>query len=62
VRNTQQMARKLGAAGVEVQLREFDDLGHMTLIGAVAKPLEWLGGPVLPPLLAFLGLPSGNRD
>lgn len=57
-RNTSQMAGKLRAAGVEVQTREFDDLSHITLIGAVAKPLEWLGGPVLPPLLAFLGLPS----
>ena len=57
VRNTQQMASKLRSAGVEVQTREFDNLGHMTLIGAVAGPLEWLGGPVLPPLLDFIGLP-----
>lgn len=62
VRNTEQMARKLSAAGVDVQVREFGDLSHMTLIGAVAKPLEWLGGPVLPPVLAFMGLPSVNRD
>jgi acetyl esterase/lipase len=62
VRNTEQMASKLGAAGVDVQVREFDNLGHMTLIGAVAKPLEWLGGPVLPPLVAFLGLPSDPSD
>lgn len=62
-RNTQQMAARLRAAGVPVQTREFDNLGHMTLIGAVAGPLEWLGGPVLPPLLDFLGLPpdSGKR-
>ncbi|MEJ7686136.1 MAG: alpha/beta hydrolase [Variovorax sp.] len=57
-RNTAQMAVKLRASGVEVQTREFDNLSHITLIGAVAKPLEWLGGPVLPPLLSFLGLPS----
>ncbi|MDM0039533.1 alpha/beta hydrolase [Variovorax sp. J22G21] len=57
VRNTGQMAAKLQAAGVSVQTREFDDLGHITLIVAVAKPLRWLGGPVLPPVLAFLGLP-----
>lgn len=62
VRNTEQMASKLSAAGVDVQVREFDNLGHMTLIGAVAKPLEWLGGPVLPPLVAFLGLPSDPSD
>jgi hypothetical protein len=47
----------LRAAGVPVETREFDDLSHITLIGAVAKPLRWLGGPVLPPVLAFLGLP-----
>ena len=57
VRNTGQMAAKLRAAGVPVETREFDDLSHITLIGAVAKPLQWLGGPVLPPVLAFLGLP-----
>lgn len=57
VRNTGQMATKLRAAGVPVETREFDDLSHITLIGAVAKPLQWLGGPVLPPVLGFLGLP-----
>ncbi len=58
VRNTAQMAGKLRTAGVEVQTRQFDDLNHITLIGAVAKPLEWLGGPVLPPVLSFVGLTS----
>lgn len=64
VRNTQQMASKLRAAGTSVQALEFDNLSHMTLIGAVAGPLEWIGGPVLPPLLAFLGLPpnAGNSS
>ncbi|MDB5731220.1 MAG: putative hydrolase [Variovorax sp.] len=56
VRNTEQMAERLRAAGVPVRLREFDDLGHVTLIGAVARPLQWIGGPVTPPLLDFLGL------
>ena len=56
VRNTEQMASKLRAAGVPVELREFDDLSHITLIGAVAKPLQWLGGPVLPPIAQFIGL------
>ncbi len=57
VRNTGQMATKLRAAGVSVETREFDDLSHITLIGNVAKPLQWLGGPVLPPVLSFVGLP-----
>lgn len=56
VRNTGQMTTRLRTAGVDVQSREFDDLNHITLIGAVAKPLQWLGGPVLPPLVEFLGL------
>ncbi|MEJ8845458.1 alpha/beta hydrolase [Variovorax rhizosphaerae] len=57
VRNTRQMAERLRAVGVDVQVREFDNLGHVTLIAAVAKPLRWLGGPVLPPIVKFLGLP-----
>ncbi|MDM0035226.1 alpha/beta hydrolase [Variovorax sp. J22P271] len=55
-RNTGRMAERLRAAGVKVEVREFGDLDHVTLIGAIAKPLEWIGGPVLPPLLAFIGL------
>ena len=58
VRNTGQMASKLRAAGVPVELREFDDLSHITLIGAVARPLQWLGGPVLPPIAQFIGVPA----
>ncbi|VTU39875.1 alpha/beta hydrolase [Variovorax sp. PBL-E5] len=58
VRNTRQMADKLHAAGVEVALREFDDLSHVTLIGAFAKPLTWIGGPVL----SFIGLSSAPSD
>jgi acetyl esterase/lipase len=58
VRNTDQMAKRLRAAGVPVEVHEFDDLSHITLIGAVAKPLQWLGGPVLPPIVSFLGLPA----
>ena len=57
VRNTARLAAKLRAAGVEVRTESFDDLGHVTLIGAVARPLAWIGGPVLPPILEFIGLP-----
>lgn len=62
LRNTAQLAAKLRAAGVSVQTSIFDDLGHLTLIGAVAKPLHWLGGPVLPPILDFLGLPADKTN
>ncbi|MDP9900285.1 alpha/beta hydrolase [Variovorax ginsengisoli] len=62
VRNTQQMARLLRAAGVKVQTREFDNLSHVTLIGAMAKPIRWIGGPVLPPILSFVGLAPDTTD
>lgn len=63
VRNTAQMAARLRAAGVRVETREFDGLGHVTLIGAVAKPIRWLGGPVVPPILDFVGLArEGGRS
>jgi len=55
-RNTGRMAERLRTSGVKVEVRAFDDLDHVTLIGAMAKPLEWIGGPVLPPLLSFIGL------
>ncbi len=55
-RNTAQMADRLRAANVPVQMQLFDDLGHVGLIAEVAAPLRWLGGPVLPPVLRFLGL------
>jgi acetyl esterase/lipase len=62
VRNTAQMAQKLRAAGVPVETHEFDNLSHVTLIGAVAKPLQWLGGPVLPPIVSFIGLAPKTAD
>jgi acetyl esterase/lipase len=57
-RNTGQMAAALRAAGVPVQVRMYDNLSHVTLIGAFARPIQWLGGPVLPPVMDFLGLAS----
>ncbi|MDM0014992.1 alpha/beta hydrolase [Variovorax sp. J22P168] len=60
-RNSGAMAQRLRAEGVEVTWRGFDDLSHVTLIGAVAGPFEWLGGPVLPPLLDFIGLKADAR-
>ena len=57
-RNTLPMAAALRAAGVPVEVRVFDNLSHVTLMGAFGKPIQWLGGPVLPPVVDFLGLPS----
>lgn len=61
-RNTGQMATALRAAGVPVEVDMFDNLSHVTLMGAFAKPIQWLGGPVLPPVLRFLGLASVPSD
>lgn len=58
VRNTGQMARRLRAEGVDVQVQTFDNLSHVTLVGALATPIRWIGGPVVPPILQFVGLPS----
>ncbi|MET3493737.1 alpha/beta hydrolase [Variovorax boronicumulans] len=57
-RNTGRMAAALRAAGVPVKVQLFDNLSHVTLIGAFGKPIQWLGGPVLPPVMDFLGLTS----
>jgi acetyl esterase/lipase len=57
-RNTQRMAEALRAAGVPVTVHMYDNLSHITLMGAFARPVQWLGGPVLPPVVDFLGLPS----
>ena len=57
-RNTLPLAAALRAAGVPVEVRVFDNLSHVTLMGAFGKPIQWLGGPVLPPVVEFLGLPS----
>lgn len=62
VRNTEQMARLLRTAGVPVETKEFDNLSHITLIGAMAKPVRWIGGPVLPPILSFVGLAPKTAD
>lgn len=63
VRNTEQMADRLRAEGVAVRVQTFDNLSHVTLIGAVATPIRWIGGPVVPPILDFVGLSpeSGRR-
>ncbi|MET3516865.1 acetyl esterase/lipase [Pseudacidovorax sp. 1753] len=61
-RNTAQMARKLEVAGVPVEVHTFDNLSHITLMGAVATRVQWIGGPVMPPLLRFLGLAPSDSS
>ncbi len=52
-RNTHQLARKLAANGVAVTYRSYPDVGHVTLIGALSRPLRWLA-PVLDDIDAFI--------
>lgn len=52
-RNTQQMASKLQAAGVPITLQIYPRTNHVTLIGAFAVPLRFLG-PVLDDVVQFV--------
>lgn len=52
-RNTKQMAGKLKAAEVPVQVETYANTNHVTLIGAFARPLRWLAG-VLDDVVAFV--------
>lgn len=52
-RNAAQFARLLEEQGVPVTLKFYDRVGHMTLIGSFAGPLQWLA-PVLDDVEAFL--------
>ena len=54
-RNTVGLASRLQAAGVETRVRVFDGVSHVTILGALARPLRGLA-PVLPEVLAFLRL------
>lgn len=56
-RNTGALAEKLRAQGVDVTLRRYAGVSHVTLMGSLATPLRWLA-PVHADLLAFLGLPD----
>jgi len=52
-RNTRQMATKLQAAGVPVTVQFYPRTNHITLIGAFAAPLRFLG-PVLDDVVEFI--------
>ena len=53
-RNTAGLARRLREVGVPVVERFYDQANHMTLIGAFAGPLRWVG-PVLADVADFVG-------
>ncbi|MFN6994685.1 MAG: alpha/beta hydrolase [Aquincola tertiaricarbonis] len=56
-RNTVALATRLQAAGVPVMLRLYDGVNHVTLAGALARPLRWLA-PVLDDVASFVQAPA----
>ena len=54
-RNTVGLGQRLRAVGAPVQVKLFDNVNHVTVLGAVARPLKWLA-PVLDEVLAFIDL------
>jgi acetyl esterase/lipase len=52
-RNTHQLAEKLAANGVPVTYKSYPHLSHVTLIGAMSRPLRWLA-PVLEDVDTFI--------
>ena len=55
-RNTVGLARRLQGAGVSVQLKLYPRVNHLTLVAALAGPLQGLA-PVLDDVLAFIAQP-----
>lgn len=53
VRNTQALAAAMQAAGQAVTVRDYERVNHLTLVGAIARPLRWLA-PVLDDVVAFI--------
>jgi len=41
--NSENLAARLRASGVDVTTIGFEHLGHRTLVGAIARPLAWMG-------------------
>ena len=52
-RNTEGLAAKLKEAGVDVTLKTYERVNHMTLAAAFARPLRWLA-PVLDDVAVFV--------
>lgn len=56
-RSTVGLGERLKAAGATVDVKLFDKVNHVTVLGAVARPLNWMA-PVLAEVLGFLGMPA----
>lgn len=52
-RSAQQLADRLGAAGVPVTLKFYEHPSHATLVGAIGWPLRWIA-PTLADVTAFI--------
>lgn len=60
-RNSVGLANRLREAGASVELRLYERVNHMTLVGSLAAPLRWLA-PVLDDVVAFIGAtPASTR-
>lgn len=53
VRNTEQMAERMKAAGIPVQLKFYDGVDHVTLVASMAWSLRWMSS-VLDDVTGFM--------
>jgi acetyl esterase/lipase len=59
VRNTEQMAERLKAAGAPVQLKLYDGVDHVTLVASMAWSLRWMS-TVLDDVAGFVHTEAGR--
>lgn len=59
VRNTEQMAERMKAAGIPVQAKFYDGVDHVTLIASMAWSLRWMS-TVLDDVTAFIHADPGQ--
>lgn len=59
VKNTENLARKLQAAGVPVETRYYDNLDHVRIIAAIATPFRFMG-PVFADVVGYIDRRAGG--
>ena len=52
-RNSQRLAERIAALGGRAEVRTYEGVGHMTIIGALSRLLAWKA-PVLDDSVAFV--------
>jgi len=60
-RNTLALAKLLQAAHVPVSLHRYGHVSHVTLMGAMSRPLRWLA-PVLGDVMEFVGNEKADQE